>query len=249
MIFRILACIVFLGSVSWAGISAPPVPGVSAPPELRLLRACAEKSGGNIMISPFSLYEVLRYLLPGAAGETENQMEAVLPGDGAIRKEWSFLSQDFSRSWRCYSASRIFADRSVKLKEDYEKAVGADRVVPAPFRENKAEAVRQVNAWAAKNTGGRIRNLLNQQEISGRTALVLVNAVYMRAFWESRFEGKTEAQAFFREDGSSCIMPMMKQQVFTEGTHGPGRAACMMRKVECARPACSFPGGRGLPCS
>lgn len=142
MIFRILACIVFLGSVSWAGIPAPPVPGVSAPPELRLLRACAEKSGGNIMISPFSLYEVLRYLLPGAAGETKNQMEAVLPGDGAIRKEWSFLSQDFSRSWRCYSASRIFADRSVKLKEDYERAVGADRVVPAPFRENKAEAVR-----------------------------------------------------------------------------------------------------------
>lgn len=160
---------------------------------------------------PFSLYEVLRYLLPGAAGETKNQMEAVLPGDGAIRKQWSFLSQDFSRSWRCYSASRIFADRSVKLKEDYERAVGTGRVVPAPFRENKAEAVRQVNAWAAKNTGGRIRNLLNQQEISGRTALVLANAVYMRAFWESRFEGKTEAQAFFREDGSSCIMPMMKQ--------------------------------------
>lgn len=44
---------------------------------------------------PFSLYEVLRYMLPGAAGETEKQMAAVLPGDGKIRRDWTFLSGDF----------------------------------------------------------------------------------------------------------------------------------------------------------
>lgn len=83
---------VFLGSVSWPGTPAPPVPGVSVPPELRLVQACVEKSRGNVMISPFSLYEVLRYMLPGAAGETGKQMEAVLPGNGTTGKEWSFLS-------------------------------------------------------------------------------------------------------------------------------------------------------------
>ena len=43
--------------------------GVSAPPELRLFRACMEKSGGSVMISPFSLYEVLRYMLPGVTAQ------------------------------------------------------------------------------------------------------------------------------------------------------------------------------------
>lgn len=238
---------VFLGSVSWPGIPAPPVPGVSAPPELRLVQACVEKSRGNVMISPFSLYEVLRYMLPGAAGETGKQMEAVLPGNGATGKEWSFLSEAFSRSWRCYSASRIFADRSVKLKEDYVKAVGADRVVPAPFRENMAEAVRQVNAWAVKNTGNRIRNLLNPQEISGRTVLVPVSAVYMKAFWDSRFEEKTTAGTFFREDGSSCIMPMMKQQVFTEGNSWPRQGGMYDEKEGVLAASLFFAGGKGAP--
>lgn len=70
MIFRTLAYVFLLGSVSWADIPPAPSPGVSAPPELRLFRACMEKSGGSVMISPFSLYEVLRYMLPGAAGVT-----------------------------------------------------------------------------------------------------------------------------------------------------------------------------------
>lgn len=239
---------VFLGSVSWPGIPAPPVPGVSAPPELRLVQACVEKSRGNVMISPFSLYEVLRYMLPGAAGETGKQMEAVLPGNGATGKEWSFLSEDFSRSWRCYSASCIFADPSVKLKEDYVKAVGADRVVPAPFRESMAEAVRQVNAWAAENTGNRIRNLLNPQEISGRTVLVPVSAVYMKAFWDSRFEEKTTAGTFFREDGSSCIMPMMKQQVFTEGNSWPRQGGMYDEKEGVRAASLFFAGGEGGSC-
>ncbi|MFR4416068.1 MAG: hypothetical protein ACLT8E_00930 [Akkermansia sp.] len=38
---------------------AVPVPGMHG------------ESGGSVMISPFSLYEVLRYMLPGAAGNGE----------------------------------------------------------------------------------------------------------------------------------------------------------------------------------
>lgn len=63
MIFSTLAYVFLLGSVSWADIPPAPSPGVSAPPELRLFRACMEKSGGSVMISPFSLYEVLRYIV------------------------------------------------------------------------------------------------------------------------------------------------------------------------------------------
>lgn len=238
---------VLLGSMSWAYAVAPPVSGVSPSPELRLLQACVEKGGGNVMVSPFSLDETLRYMLPGAAGETRKQMEAILPGDGAIRKEWSFLSEDLSRSLRCSSANRVFADRSVELEEDYQKAIGKDCVTLAPFRENMMDAVRQVNAWVAKNTENRIRNLLNPQGMSDRTLLVLVNAMYMRAFWDSRFEEKTTAGVFFREDGTSCRVPMMKQQVFTEGNSWPRQGGRYDERMACVRPACSFQEGRELP--
>ncbi|MCC8148316.1 MAG: serpin family protein [Akkermansia sp.] len=248
MIFRLLACAVFLGSLSWAAVPAPPVPGVSDPPELRLLRACVEKSSGSVMVSPFSLYEVLRYMLPGAAGETERQMRAVLPGDGGIRKDWIFLSDDFSRSLRCYSANRIFADRSVKLKEAYQRTVGPEYVSPAPFRENMPEAVRLVNSWAARNTKNRIRQLLDPQVMSDRTVLVLVNAMYMRAFWESKFEGKdTVGRVFVREDGTSCKVPMMKQQVFMEGSSWPRQGGMYGEKNGVRGASLFLAGGKGAP--
>lgn len=79
MIFRTLAYVFLLGSVSWADIPPAPSPGVSAPPELRLFRACMEKSGGSVMISPFSLYEVLRYMLPGAAGKRRSRWRPYCP--------------------------------------------------------------------------------------------------------------------------------------------------------------------------
>lgn len=248
MIFRILAYVFLLGAVSWADVPVSPASGVSTPPELRLLRACMEKSGGSVMISPFSLYEVLRYLLPGAAGETGNQIKAVLPGDGRIRKDWTFQSEDFSRSLRCYSANRIFADRAVEWKDAYKKAVGPDCVATVPFRENTAEAVRQVNAWAARNTGNRIRHLLNPQRMNDRTVLVMVNAMYLRAFWDSKFEGRdTGPRLFVREDGSSCKVPMMKQQVFTEGTSWPRQGGMYYEKDGVRGASLFFAGGKGAP--
>ncbi len=162
-------------------------------------------------------------MLPGAAGETEKQMAAVLPGDGKIRRDWTFLSGDFSRSLRCYSANRIFADRSVELKDAYKKAVGP-------------------------NTGNRIRNLLNPQRMSDRTVLVLVNAMYLRAFWDSKFEGRdTALRTFVREDGAACQVPMMKQQVFTEGRSWPRQGGMYYEKDGVRGASLFFTGGKGAP--
>lgn len=41
-----------------------------------------------------------------------------------------------------------------------------------------AEAVRQVNAWAARNMGNRLRNFLDPRRVSNRTVLVRVNSMY-----------------------------------------------------------------------
>lgn len=64
-------------------------------PAFPILRSCAfcghaRKKGGNVMVSPFSLYEVLRDMLPGVAGETERRIAAILPGDGANQEGLDF---------------------------------------------------------------------------------------------------------------------------------------------------------------
>ena len=111
-----------------------------------------------------------------------------------------------------------------------------------------AEAVWQVNAWAAANTGNRIRNLLNPQRMSDRTVLVLVNAMYLKAFWDSKFERRdTGPRTFVREDGTSCQVPMMKQQVFTEGRSWPRQGGMYYEKDGVLGASLFFTGGKGAP--
>lgn len=72
----------------------------------------------------------------------------------------------------------------------------------------------------------------------------------MKAFWDSRFEEKTTAGTFFREDGSSCIMPMMKQQVFTERKSWPRQGGMYDEKDEkvgVRAASLFFPGGKEAP--
>lgn len=248
MKFKVLSCAVLFCGVSWAEVPAHPSSGIPEAPELRLFQACVEKSGGSTLVSPFSLYETLRYLLPGAGGETKKQIQAVLPRDGAVRKDLAFLSGEDSRFLRCYSACRIFVDGSVELKPDYVKAVGRECVAPAPFLSDKPEAVRQVNAWAAKNTENRIIGLLSPERVSDRTVVVLVNAMYMRAFWDSKFERKdTKIRPFFREDGSSSNVSMMKQQVFTEGREWPAAGGKYYEKDGVRGASLFLSGGKNSP--
>lgn len=245
----LLACAFFLGGGSWATSPSVPAGTFAGVPELRLFQAFLEKSEEqSMMVSPFSLYEVLRCLLPGAVGETGKQIRAVLPGDGSIRKDWTFLSKDFSRSLRCYCASRLVVDRSVNLKPGYVKAVGRDRVAKAPFRENKAEAVRQVNAWVSQCTENRINGFLRPESVNDSTVIVLVNSLYMRAFWSSEFKREsTGVRPFFREDGSSCNVFMMRQQVFTEGDRWPREGGKYYEKNGMRGASLFFAGGKKAP--
>lgn len=215
MIVRLLACAVMMGSSAWAATPAPSAGGASGEPELRLFQQCVEKSEGSMMVSPFSVYETLRYLLPGAAGETKRQIQAVLPGVGSIRKNWKFLSGKVDPSLLCYTSNRIFIDQTVNLAPDYVKTVGNDYLAKVPFRKNLKQAVRQINSWVEERTEKRIQNLLSPEKVSVNTCVVLVNALYMRARWGSGFDAKeTQNRPFYREDGSSGKVPMMKQNVF-----------------------------------
>jgi serpin B len=67
-----------------------------------------------------------------------------------------------------------------------------------------------INRWTADETEGRINDLLPQGAISVNTRLVLVNAIYFNASWETPFEpSSTTSQPFTRLDGTSSAVDTM----------------------------------------
>lgn len=64
---------------------------------------------------------------------------------------------------------------------------------------SKAEEVRiQINEWVEKNTQGKIKDLLVQGVVDDSTRLVLVNAIYFKDLWESKFREEDTQDAQFR---------------------------------------------------
>ncbi|KAJ6664531.1 hypothetical protein lerEdw1_007188 [Lerista edwardsae] len=62
-----------------------------------------------------------------------------------------------------------------------------------------AEEVRgQINAWVEKETNNKITNLLPQGAVDSRTALVLVNAIYFKGQWKTRFQKRNTTVMPFR---------------------------------------------------
>jgi serpin B len=70
----------------------------------------------------------------------------------------------------------------------------------------------RINDWVAQRTEQRIRDLLPAGAVSADTRLVLVNAVYFNAAWQSQFGAAATADATFaRLDGTTATVAMMSQ--------------------------------------
>lgn len=76
-----------------------------------------------------------------------------------------------------------------------------------------ADAARDaINSWVASETQNRISNLLPDGSLGASTRLVLVNAIYFNATWQSEFDANDTTPApFHLADGSTSTVDMMNQ--------------------------------------
>lgn len=179
--------------------------------ELKLLQACAREEQGSLIISPFSLFELVRVILPGASGNTEKELQKVLPRTQEDDSSWIFLSRDYSSAARCHMANRVFADQSVSLLPAYVKAVGRDQVQMLPLQNDPVASVKKINEWVGSQTKNRIPSLLSADMLTPGSGLILVNALYLQGLWLQPFDpGNTREESFIREQGPPCQVNMMR---------------------------------------
>jgi serpin B len=84
-------------------------------------------------------------------------------------------------------------------------------------------ARRDINAWVTAQTHGQIKDLIPNGALDELTRLVLVNAIYLKAPWNTPFEPRgTEPRTFHRLDGSSIQAPLMALDTQLGYSHGTG---------------------------
>jgi serpin B len=175
---------------------------------------------GNLFLSPASISTALAMTYAGARGTTADEMAKVLhftlepdrlhPAQGALL---AGLRGGQASSSRVEVANALWAQKGhpflsafVTIKrDDYGAALhGVDFVGAAP------EAARAINAWVARQTQDKIKDLVGADDLDANTRLVLTNAVYFKAAWQSPFSRSGTHDASFhvtaREDVTVPLM-------------------------------------------
>jgi serpin B len=194
--------------------------------------AAGEK--GNLFISPYSIETALAMTGAGARGKTAQQMAQVLLGgeaqglDDSAHKDFGALIDELNRSgetrdqvraFELVMANALWPQKGFDLSPAFVKLVReryAAGLEPVDFAASDAarEQARQtINHWVENKTNDKIKDLLGSRDLSAMTRLVLTNAIYFKANWETKFSDRATKDEPFHTDGgqATAATPTMHQ--------------------------------------
>jgi serpin B len=173
-------------------------------------------SEANIMVSPLSASMALGMTANGAEDETLLAMRmtlgfGTLPEDSVNAAYRGLIAQLLARDAKIEFrlANSIWHERTFSVETPFLDAARTHfnaEVRGIDFRD--AASPRTISGWAERETGGRIKDLI--QRIDPLEVMFLVNAVYFKAPWSQPFEpNATRPAPFTRLNGTTIDVPMM----------------------------------------
>ncbi|KAK2496660.1 hypothetical protein MC885_005829 [Smutsia gigantea] len=189
--------------------------------------ADSKNDDDNIFLSPLSISTAFAMTKLGACDNTLKQLMEVFKFDTISEKtsdqvHFFFaklncrLYRKANKSSELVSANRLFGDKSLIFNETYQdisEVVYGAKLQPLDFKEKAEESRLTINKWIANKTEGRITDVIPPDTINEFTVLVLVNTIYFKGLWKSKFSPEnTRKELFYKTDGESCLVSMMYQE-------------------------------------
>ncbi len=172
----------------------------------------------NLFLSPFSIYDALAMAYDGAAKKTATEIRKVMKfkkKQTESHKDFVNLLNDYAKDNSVFTISNAaVAQKDYNFLESYLadlKDFNANLSL-ADFSDEKArnEAVNNINNWVNKNTNGKISDLLTKNDVTSLTKLILLNAIYFNAKWETEFRAdKTRQMTFYGNDSVEYVTDFM----------------------------------------
>ena len=161
---------------------------------------------GNLFLSPESLYIALAMTHAGAKGATADEIANVLhvQGKPELLKQSQHDFMDMvsgdKTDYQLVLANSYWAQQGFEFLPAYVKLLETEYLATAKtidFKKGPAAARTAINAWVDEKTMGRIHELLGVRSVNEGTRLVLVNAIYFKAGWQTQFVKRANDSAEF----------------------------------------------------
>ncbi len=187
----------------------------------QVLRADPAWQDQNVFFSPYSISLALAMTYAGAQGDTETQMASAMhftlpqgrlhPAFDALDLALSSRGQgalgDDGKAFRLRVTNSIWGAPQTSFASPYLDTIAQNYgagIRLTDFAANPEAARGAINTWVDKQTEDRIKELLPSGSIDDATRLVLVNAIYFNAAWQTPFEkALTRAGTFHGLTGDS----------------------------------------------
>jgi serpin B len=178
-------------------------------------------TGSNVTVSPASLYVALGMLQNGARGTTADEISHALQASGISTDDQnaglaaltaSLAAGAAKDSIEFDSANSLWQQKGFPVKQQFLDALAAyykSGVWQVDYARHMADALAAINAWTSDKTRGKITELFDH--LDPLTVLVLANAIYFHADWQTPFDkNETEPGAFTTADGKHVTVQYMK---------------------------------------
>uniref|UniRef100_A0A8C6FK05 Serpin domain-containing protein n=1 Tax=Moschus moschiferus TaxID=68415 RepID=A0A8C6FK05_MOSMO len=178
-----------------------------------------ENPNKNVIFSPLSVSIALGFLSLGARGSTLTEILEGLKFNlteiqkTEIHQGFQHLLQTLNRPSNQLQLSvgnAMFVQEELKLLDKFiedAQVLYSSEAFSTNFRDPEA-AKSLINDYVKNKTQGKIEELF--KHLSPRTVLVLVNYIYFKAQWKTRFDPKDTEQAEFHVSENKTVeVPMM----------------------------------------
>ncbi len=187
-------------------------------------RYSAGNKAENLIFSPASIHLAMTMTSAGASGNTLKQMETVLalPGGDDTHKSYALLTSALlGKSKRAFEfdlSNNIWLQMGYPIQPAFSQTLTKSYlagITPLDFMGDPNTSRLAINDAIAKQTHDKIKDLLSQDNVTPATRLILTNAVYFKAAWETPFpERATQREPFnYLDGGVKDAGPLMMHTV------------------------------------
>ena len=166
----------------------------------------------NPILSPVSAYLALSMAAEGASGETAAELENLLGENYRQLSEQCLQRFQGMQEIELELADSAWLEQRLRVEEQWLETVQESyRGEVYRVELSSQQTMADINTWAEEHTRGLVKGFLDQP-LPDDARLCLLNALYLKADWQSSFEGYvTQEQAWYREDGEEKQVDTMRK--------------------------------------
>ncbi|EFB17627.1 hypothetical protein PANDA_016056, partial [Ailuropoda melanoleuca] len=197
------------------------------------------KKDDNIFYSPLSISSALAMTYLGAKENTALEMGKVLHFNeatentkertttdhvenlGNVHHQFQKLLTELKKPTDAYElniANKLYGEKNFQFLQEYMDNIQKfylTTVESVDFNNAAEETRKKINSWVESQTHEKIKNLFPKDSLTS-TILVLVNAVYFKGQWDTKFDKKNtvEKEFWLNKDTSKPVQMMKQHNVF-----------------------------------